>query len=170
LETVETRVQRMAKKSAGILMYRFRETILEVFLVHPGGPFWARKDAGAWSIPKGEFGGDEDALTAARREFAEETGFSLVGEFITLTPLRQPSSKVIHAWAVEGDCDLGAVKSNTFSMEWPARSGEHRDFPEVDRAGWFSSGAAKVKIIKGQVGFVEELEKFLMGPEKEKEG
>jgi predicted NUDIX family NTP pyrophosphohydrolase len=141
-------------------MYRRRE-VPEVFLVHPGGPFWAKKDLGAWSIPKGEYTLEEDALAAARREFMEETGFSAEGEFIPLTPLKQPSGKLIQAWAFEGDCDPGAVKSNTFTLEWPPRSGHTKDFPEIDRAGWFPLEEAKVKIIKGQVGFLEELEQLL---------
>jgi predicted NUDIX family NTP pyrophosphohydrolase len=143
-------------------MYRRRE-VLEVFLVHPGGPFWAKKDLGAWSLPKGEFTLGEDAQAAARREFQEETGFPAAGEFIPLTPLKQPSGKLIQAWAFEGDCDPGAVQSNTFTLEWPPRSGHTKDFPEIDRAGWFPLEEAKVKIIPGQVGFLEELEAIL-GP------
>jgi len=142
-------------------MYRFREGVLEVFLVHPGGPFWAKKDLGAWGLAKGEYTPEEDALAAARREFAEETGFPAEGEFIPLTPIKQPSGKVIAAWALAGDCDPGALKSNTFAMEWPPRSGRQQEFPEIDRAGWFTIEAAKVKIIEGQVGFLEELEKIL---------
>jgi predicted NUDIX family NTP pyrophosphohydrolase len=152
----------MPKHSAGLLMYRRRE-VLEVFLVHPGGPFWAKKDLGAWSLPKGEFTPEEDALAAARREFQEETGFPAAGEFLPLTPLKQPSGKLIQAWAFEGDCDPGAIKSNTFTLEWPPRSGRIQKFPEIDRAGWFTLEEAKVKIIKGQVGFLEELEEIL-GP------
>jgi predicted NUDIX family NTP pyrophosphohydrolase len=151
----------MPRYSAGLLMYR-RRGVLEVFLVHPGGPFWARKDAGAWSIPKGEYPPAEDPLAAARREFTEETGLTAAGEFIPLTPLRQPSGKIIHAWAVEGDCDPGAIRSNTFSLEWPPRSGR-QDFPEVDRAAWFPLAAAREKIIKGQAGFLEELRGLLEG-------
>ncbi len=142
-------------------MYRFRESALELFLVHPGGPFWAKKDLGAWSLPKGEYNPGEDALAAARREFTEETGFPAEGEFILLTPLKQPSGKVIAVWAFQGDCDPEAVKSNTFTMEWPPRSGKQKEFPEIDRAGWFTLEEAKVKIIKGQVGFLEELAKIL---------
>ena len=151
----------MTKHSAGLLMFRRSGGVLEVFLVHPGGPFWAKKDLGAWSLPKGEYTPEEDALAAARREFKEETGFSAEGEFIPLTPLKQPSGKVIQAWAFEGDCDPGAVKSNTFTMEWPLRSGTTKNFPEVDRAGWFTIEEAKVKIIPGQTGFLEELEEIL---------
>jgi len=148
----------MANNSAGLLMYRHREGILKVFLVHPGGPYWAKKDLGSWSIPKGEFTPDEDPLEAARREFEEETGFPVAGHFSPLTPIRQPSGKIVHAWAFEGDCDPSAIKSNTFSMEWPPRSGKYQEFPEVDRAEWFTIETAKDKILKGQVGFLDELQ------------
>ena len=147
----------MAKKSAGLLMYRYRDLKLEVFLVHPGGPFWAKKDEGAWSIPKGEYTDEEDPLTAARREFKEETGCEAAGDFIPLSPLKQPGGKVISAWAFEGDCPADAIKSNTFTLEWPPRSGKKAQFPEVDRAAWFSIEQAKKKILKGQIGFIEEL-------------
>ena len=148
----------MAKKeSAGLLMYRLRNSTLEVFLVHPGGPYWAKKDLGAWSIPKGEFEEGEERLDAARREFQEETGFHSVGNFIALTPIKQTSGKLVYGWAVRGDCDAKAIRSNTFSMEWPPRSGKRREFPEVDRAEWFTMAVAKEKILKGQVGFLEEL-------------
>jgi predicted NUDIX family NTP pyrophosphohydrolase len=156
----------MPKKSAGLLMYRHHDGVLEVFLVHPGGPFWQKKDAGSWSIPKGEYTPDEDPLEAAKREFHEETSFEASGEFIALTPRKQPSGKVIAAWAVEGDCEASAVKSNTFSMEWPPRSGKQQEFPEVDRAGWFSISIAREKIIKGQLGFVDELVQILKGNQK----
>ncbi len=151
----------MPKMSAGLLMYRRRRGILEVFLVHPGGPFWSKKDAGAWSIPKGEYAAGEDPLEVAKREFREETGFQASGEFIPLNPRKQPSGKLITAWAVEGDCDASAVQSNTFLMEWPPRSGREQEFPEVDRAGWFTLPGAKEKIIKGQSGFLEELAQIL---------
>ena len=147
----------MGKQSAGLLMVRYRDSNLEVFLVHPGGPFWSKKDEGAWSIPKGEYTDEEDPLTAARREFKEETGSEAAGNFIPLSPLKQPGGKVISAWAVEGDCRAEAVKSNTFTMEWPPRSGKQAEFPEVDRAAWFSIEQAKKKILKGQAGFIEEL-------------
>jgi predicted NUDIX family NTP pyrophosphohydrolase len=153
----------MPKYSAGLLLYRHRRGVLEVFLVHPGGPFWAGKDAGAWSIPKGEYTLAEDPLAAARREFTEETGLTAAGEFIPLTPLKQPGGKIIHAWAVQGDCDPGAIRSNTFSLEWPPRSGRRQDFPEVDRAAWFPLAAAREKITQGQLGFLEELRRFLEG-------
>ena len=151
----------MAKKSAGLLMFRRGSGGVEVFLVHPGGPFWARKDEGAWSIPKGEYAPGEDPLETARREFQEETGFQAGGELISLTPRKQPSGKIISAWAVEGDGDASAIKSNTFSMEWPPRSGKQQEFPEVDRAGWFTIPAAKEKILKGQAPFLEELKEIL---------
>lgn len=152
----------MSKKSAGLLMYRRRNGILEVLLVHPGGPFWTKKDVGSWSIPKGEYTSEEeDPLEVAKREFQEETSFKASGEFIPLTPLKQPSGKIITAWAFEGDCDASAIKSNTFAIEWPPRSGRQQEFPEVDRAGWFSIPAAKEKIIKGQAGFLDELDEIL---------
>ena len=158
----------MDKKSAGLLMYRRRQSGLEVFLVHPGGPFWARRDEGAWSIPKGEYASGEDPLDTARREFQEETGFEGEGDFIPLTPRKQPSGKVISAWALEGDCDASLIKSNTFSMEWPPRSGRQQEFPEVDRAGWFTVPAAKEKILKGQVPFLNELNEILKEGEEKK--
>jgi predicted NUDIX family NTP pyrophosphohydrolase len=148
----------MAKHSAGILMYRFQEGGVEVFLVHPGGPFWAKKDDGAWSIPKGEFNfEEEDALEAAKREFEEETGFSVDGSFIPLDTVNQSGRKMVHAWAIEGDCDPARIKSNTFQMEWPPRSGKQQEFPEVDRAEWFDIDTAKKKLLKGQVAFLERL-------------
>jgi predicted NUDIX family NTP pyrophosphohydrolase len=151
----------MARYSAGLLMYRRRRGVLEVLLVHPGGPFWAGKDLGAWSIPKGEYDPGEDPLAAARREFREETGFSVTGEFIPLMPRKQPSGKIIEAWAVEGDCDAAAMHSNVFTLEWPPHSGRQQQFPEVDRAAWFFLADAREKIIKGQVGFLEELQALL---------
>lgn len=151
----------MPKHSAGLLLYRRRPGGLEVLLVHPGGPFWAGKDKGAWSIPKGEYTAGEDPLAAARREFQEETGFPAPGEVIGLTSLRQSSGKLIQAWALEGDCDAGAIRSNTFTLEWPPRSGRRQDFPEVDRAAWFTLEVAREKIIPGQVGLLEELGQIL---------
>jgi predicted NUDIX family NTP pyrophosphohydrolase len=148
----------MAKKeSAGILMYRLRSSTIEVFLVHPGGPYWAKKDAGAWSIPKGEFSEKEDRFSAAKREFKEETGIFPEGNFVALKPVRQPGGKVVYAWAVKGDCEAEKIVSNTFSMEWPPRSGKYQEFPEVDRAEWFTLNIAKKKILKGQVSLLEEL-------------
>jgi len=151
----------MAKQSAGFLMYRRTKELVEVFLVHPGGPFWAKKDLGTWSIPKGEYDPGEDPLEVAIREFEEETGFQASGEFTPLASLKQPSGKVVHAWAFEGDCDTTAIQSNTFFMEWPPRSGKQQEFPEVDRAEWFRIEIARDKILKGQVGFIEELQKTL---------
>ena len=148
----------MPKKiSAGIILFRRRGDELEVFLVHPGGPFWAKKDIGAWSIPKGEIGEGEDPLAAARREFEEETGFTVDGVFRALTSLRQPSGKTIVAFAVEGDCDPAQLRSNTFSMEWPPKSGKQAEFPEVDRAAWFGIEEARQRILKGQAPFLDEL-------------
>jgi len=148
-----------SKKSAGLLVSRLRSGDLEVFLVHPGGPFWAKKDEGAWSIPKGQMTEDEDPLEAAKREFCEETGFTINGNFVALTPVKQSGGKRVYAWAVEGNCDAAAIKSNTFSMEWPARSGKRSEFPEVDRAAWFTLDQAKQKILKGQLSLLEELRK-----------
>jgi predicted NUDIX family NTP pyrophosphohydrolase len=142
-------------------MYRRREGTLEVLLVHPGGPFWAKKDAGVWSIPKGEYGEDEDALAAARREFEEETGFRAEGEFVSLGEVKQAGGKVVSAWAFEGDLDVSRLMSGTFAMEWPPRSGKMADFPEVDRAGWFSRGEAREKILKGQLPLLDALERVM---------
>ncbi len=150
----------MPKKSAGLLLYRQGSEGLEVLLVHPGGPFWARKDDGAWSVPKGEFEDAEDPLEAAIREFEEETGARPGVEFIPLKPLKQPGGKLVYAWAVRGDFDPAKLKSNTFSMEWPPRSGRQREFPEVDRAEWFGLEAARRKILKGQAGFLDQLAVF----------
>ena len=151
----------MPKLSAGILLYHFCDQILEVFLVHPGGPFWAKKDAGAWSIPKGEYDIGEDPLLAARREFNEETGYDLDGNFIPLLPIKQKSGKIIQAWALEGEADPIAIVSNTFTLEWPPRSGRQQEFPEIDRAGWFTMEQARGKIAPGQLGFLQELETLL---------
>jgi predicted NUDIX family NTP pyrophosphohydrolase len=147
----------MSKMSAGLLLFREVSNNLEVLLVHPGGPFWAKKDDGAWSIPKGEFGDGEDPLAAARREFEEELGAVVDGEFIPLDAVKQPGGKVVHAWAVRGDFDLSGLRSNTFSMEWPPRSGRQREFPEVDRAGWFGIDGARTKILKGQAPLLDRL-------------
>ena len=147
----------MAKKiSAGLLLYR-RRGELEVFLVHPGGPFWAKKDAGAWSIPKGEIGEGEEPLQAAQREFLEETGFPTGGEFRPLELLKQSGGKSVHAWAVEADCDPSELRSNLFSLEWPPKSGQTREFPDVDRAAWLTISEAREKILKGQIGFIDQL-------------
>jgi predicted NUDIX family NTP pyrophosphohydrolase len=151
----------MPKRSAGILMFRRRGGELEVLLMHPGGPFWAKKDDGAWSIPKGLFEPGEDALAAARREFAEETGLDPSGDFVPLGTFRQPSGKMIVAYAVSGDFDLAGFRSNRFEIEWPPRSGHLQSFPEADRAGWFTLGQARHKLNKGQVAIVEALAKHL---------
>ena len=158
----------MAKISAGILMYRKQNEELQVFLVHPGGPLWAKKDQGAWSIPKGEIGPGEDPLPAAQREFEEETGVKISGRFIPLSSVKLKSGKVVQAWAVEGDCDPGKIRSNAFSMEWPPRSGRKQEFPEIDQAAWFGIGEAKEKINEGQVPLFEEL-LFLLFIPKSKE-
>jgi|SRR5262245_27816064 len=147
----------MPKRSAGLLMFRRREGAWEVFLVHPGGPFWAKKDEGAWSIPKGEYEEGEDALATARREFEEETGVVVDGNFIPLGEIKQAGGKIVKVWAVEGDCDASAIRSNLFSMEWPPKSGKMQQFPEVDRAGWFPMEAARVKLLKGQAVFMDQL-------------
>jgi predicted NUDIX family NTP pyrophosphohydrolase len=157
----------MAKHSAGLLIYRDHNGLLEVFLVHPGGPFWAKKDLGAWSIPKGEFEPEDDPLEAAKREFAEETGFTAAGPFAPLGSLKQPSGKTVYAWSAEGNYPSQEVKSNTFTMEWPPRSGKTQEFPEVDRAEWFTIDSAREKILKGQAGFLDQLEKNL-GAQQEK--
>jgi predicted NUDIX family NTP pyrophosphohydrolase len=144
------------KLSAGILLYRL-EGEVQVFLVHPGGPFWAKKDEGAWSIPKGEYEAGEDPLMVAKREFQEETGFKIDGTCYPLTPLKQPSGKVISAWAVAGDIDAAALTSNTFTMEWPPKSGRTREVPEVDRGAWFDLPTARIKLLPGQRGFLDQL-------------
>jgi predicted NUDIX family NTP pyrophosphohydrolase len=143
-------------------MYRRRGGGKEVFLIHPGGPFWAGKDEGAWSIPKGEFT-DEDPLEAAQREFHEETGFAACGKFRPLEPIRQAGGKIVHAWAVEGDCDADAIESNTFQLQWPPRSGQWRTFPEADRAAWFTLRKARGKILKSQRPLLDQLEAMLAG-------
>ncbi|MBZ9756237.1 NUDIX domain-containing protein [Mesorhizobium sp. ESP6-5] len=147
----------MAKRSAGLLIYRRSDDGIEVLLVHPGGPFWAKKDDGAWSIPKGLVDGDEDELTAARRETEEELGIKVGGPFARLGDYRQPGGKIVMAWSVETDIDVAAIKSNTFTMEWPPRSGSMKEFPEVDRAGWFTSAEAGVKILQGQRPMLSDL-------------
>ena len=147
----------MARKSAGLLLFRRTPAGLEVLLVHPGGPLWAKKDEGAWSIPKGEIDADEEPLAAARREFEEELGSPVSGEFIALAPIRQASGKVVHAWAVEADFDPATFTSGMFSMEWPPRSGRQQEFPEVDRAEWFSIDNARRKINKAQIELLDQL-------------
>ena len=147
----------MAKQSAGLVVFRAIRGRLEVLLVHPGGPFWRNKDEHAWSVPKGELENGEDALAAARRELAEETGLTCDGTFVPLRPLKQPSGKLVHAWAIEHDFDPAQLRSNTFELEWPPKSGTLRTFPEVDRAQWFSPSEARSKILKGQADFIDQL-------------
>ena len=151
------------KLSAGIVLYRLCHEEIEVFLVHPGGPVWANKDAGTWSIPKGEYETGEEPLTVAKREFQEETGFPVKGTCHPLTALKQPSGKVVSAWAVKGDVDAAALTSNTFTLEWPPKSGRTREFPEVDRGGWFDLSTARAKIQAGQRGFLDQLEQWRQG-------
>jgi predicted NUDIX family NTP pyrophosphohydrolase len=151
----------MPKTSAGILVYRLREGRLEVFLVHPGGPFWAKKDLGAWSIPKGEFTEPEDPLEAAIREFQEETGCDIEGPFEPLAPRKQPSGKIVHAWVAEGDLDPRQIRSNTFLLEWPKGSGQQKEFPEIDRAEWFEIREARHRILPGHLAFLDDLSDLL---------
>lgn len=145
------------KKSAGILLYRIIKKQPEVLLVHPGGPFFKNKDEGSWSVPKGEFDDDEDALDAAKREFKEETGFSCSGNFLQLTPVKLKSGKTVYAWALEKDIDTSKIKSNEFKIEWPPKSSKQQSFPEIDKAQWFSPAEAKKKINAAQAAFIDEL-------------
>jgi len=144
------------KKSAGILLYRFVPNV-QFFLVHPGGPFWKNKNANAWSIPKGEFTDDEDPLIAAQREFQEETGMYINGNFLSLQPLKQKSGKMVYAWALEKDIDAGKIVSNKISIEFPPRSGKMMEIPEIDKAAWFDAADAKLHILPGQANFIEQL-------------
>ena len=148
----------MGNQSAGILLFRKKEKHIEFFLVHPGGPFWKKKDLGAWTIPKGEFTNREEPLAAAKREFQEETGMTLSGSFVPLKPIKQKAGKLIYAWAIEGNIDPLSIASNFFTMEWPPKSGKRQEFPEVDKADWFRVDEAKQKINPAQVSFIEELE------------
>lgn len=148
----------MPKKSAGILLYRWNNQMLEVLLVHPGGPFWAKKDLGTWSIPKGEFTDDETPLTAAKREFEEETGQPVNGDFMELIPIRLKSGKIIYAFALESAFDETKIKSNNFTMEWPPKSGKQQEFEEVDRGEWFNVKVAKQKLNEFQAAFIDDLE------------
>jgi len=145
-------------------MYRLRDDQIELFLVHPGGPFWAKKDLGAWSIPKGEYAADEDPLAAARREFTEETGFEAVGTFIDLGTIRQAGGKLVSVWAVEGDCDPTKLRSDTCQIEWPPRSGRQIEIPEVDRGAWFGINEARERILKSQAPAIDLLIKHLDQP------
>jgi len=151
----------MPKISAGLLLYRFRDGRLQVLLVHPGGPFFRNKDLGAWSIPKGEPDEGEPLLDVAKREFREETGFVVDGEYLELSAVKQKAGKVVHAWALEGDCDPAALRSNTFPLEWPPRSGKRVEFPEVDRAEFFELETAREKINPAQSALLEELQRRL---------
>ena len=148
----------MAKTSAGLLLFRHRGGAIEVFLVHPGGPFFAKKDEGAWSIPKGEMAAGEDPLACARREFGEETGHAIDGDFRPLGEIRQAGGKTVIAWAVAGDVDAARITSNSFEIEWPPRSGRRQSFPEIDRAAWFSLAEARLRINKGQAALLERLQ------------
>ncbi len=150
----------MGKTSAGILLYRYEREELQVFLVHPGGPFWARKDAGAWSIPKGEFAPGDDPLSAALREWEEETGTALTAgktSFFPLPPVKQKAGKIVQAWALEGDIDAARVHSNTIEIEWPPRSGRKKTIPEVDKAAWFTIPEARGKILESQRPLIDAL-------------
>ncbi len=151
--------------SAGLLLYRKRDRWIEVFLIHPGGPFWEKKDLGSWSIPKGLVEEDEDLLDAAKREFHEETGFKASGPFMPLSPVKLKNGKTVYAWAAEGDVDPGAMKSNTFTMEWPPRSGRQQIFPEADRGAWYTLDDAERKITTGQVSLLEEFRQRII-PDK----
>jgi predicted NUDIX family NTP pyrophosphohydrolase len=154
---------RSQPRSAGLLLYRLRDGRPEVLIGHMGGPFWTRKDEGAWSIPKGEYGDDEEPLAAARREFEEELGSPPPeGEPLALGEVRQSSRKLVVAWAVEGDFDASEIQSNTFEMEWPPRSGRSRPFPEIDRAEWVDLPTARRRLVKGQVALIDELERVLV--------
>ncbi len=148
------------KQSAGLVVYKFVGNLCKVFLVHPGGPFWKNKDLGAWSIPKGEFT-IEDPLEAAKREFFEETGQAISGHFVALTPIRQSSAKMVYAWMIYGDIDSENIKSIDIILEWPPKSGKKISIPEIDKGCWFDLHEARHKIIKGQVDFLEQLEKYL---------
>jgi predicted NUDIX family NTP pyrophosphohydrolase len=145
------------KLSAGILLFKNPAATLHLFLVHPGGPFWKNKDAGAWSIPKGEYSESEEPLEAAQREFQEETGFQARAPFLPLGQIKQPGGKLITAWASEGDLSPAEIRSNTFSIEWPPKSGRQQEFPEVDRAAWFTVEEAKERILKAQIEFINRL-------------
>jgi len=155
----------MPRISAGILLYRRHAGELQVLLVHPGGPFWANKDEGAWTIPKGEVADGEELLQTALREFEEETGVKPIGKLTPLMPVKQKAGKIVHAWAMEGDLDVSAVKSNSFKMEWPPKSGKYAEFPEIDRAEFFDVPRAMKKINPAQIAFIDELKHSLAKPD-----
>ena len=159
--TSSRRASPVPETSAGLLLFRRREAGVEIFLVHPGGPFWAKKDDGAWSIPKGLYADGEDALAAAQREFAEEVGTRVEGDFTALGEFKLPSGKRLSVWAIEGDLDAASISSNLFEMEWPPRSGTRAEFPEVDRAGWFPLDVARAKLTKGQLQVLDAFVKRL---------
>jgi len=151
----------MPRLSAGLLMYRIKDGAAQVLLAHPGGPYFVNKDDGAWSIPKGEPGPDEDLFLTAQREFEEETGVKAAGPFLPLQPVKQKGGKIVHAWACEGDCDPASIRSNMFTIEWPPKSGRQKQFPEIDRAEFFDLETARRKVKSGQVGLIDELEMIL---------
>lgn len=151
----------MAKQSAGILLYRPRVSEIEIFLVHPGGPFYKNKDLGSWTIPKGEFSDGEDALSAAQREFLEETGVDLTGDFHALQPIKQKGGKLVFCWAVKGTLDPQKIQSNSFSLEWPPRSGKFQHFPEIDKGEWFTEAEARQKILNAQLPLIDQLKNLL---------
>jgi len=157
----------VAKPSAGLVMYRRRTRHIDVLLLHPGGPYWVRKDEGAWTIPKGEIEANEEPLEAARREFEEETGLDPHGEYVPLKQVRMKNGKIVHAWAFEGDWDPSNMESTTFTLEWPPRSGRIQEYPEADSAEWFALAQAKTKIQSGQLSFLKELEALLAQPVRE---
>ncbi|MEO5698892.1 MAG: NUDIX domain-containing protein [Casimicrobiaceae bacterium] len=150
-----------ARRSAGLLIYRRHRGVLQVFLVHPGGPYWRNKDEGAWSVPKGEYDDDEDPFAAAQREFQEETGIIVAGAFTPLEPVRQAGGKVVQAWALQADFDAADLCSTTFEMEWPPRSGRRQSFPEIDRGSWFDLDEAGCKILAGQRPLLDQLARVL---------
>jgi predicted NUDIX family NTP pyrophosphohydrolase len=168
----EARRGRVRKLSAGLLLHRSTTDRVEVLLVHPGGPYWAKRDDGAWSLPKGEYGEDEDPFEVAVREFREELGVDPPPDrpAVSLGQLRQPGGKRVSAWALEGDMDVTTVRSNTFTMEWPPGSGRAREYPEVDRAGWFNLKDARRKLLPGQVGFIDRLAELLRGAHQSAQG
>ena len=151
----------MPRLSAGLLVYRIKDSAVQVLLAHPGGPYFVNKDDGHWSIPKGEPGPNEDLFLTAQREFEEETGLKPTGPFVPLKPVKQKGGKIVHAWAFQGDCDPATIRSNTFTMEWPPRSGQQQAFPDIDRAEFFDLETARRKVRAAQAGLIDELEMIL---------